>query len=69
MAAVRRHQPAGTRSASLPDPEVSEDRKRDDYGADDVKRVGHGVPPSCPFTLGAGDPSAHWTLVQYSLAT
>jgi hypothetical protein len=69
MAAVHRHQPAGTRSASLPDPEVSEDRKRDDYDADDVKRVGHGVPPSYSFTLGAGDPSAHWTLVQYSLAT
>jgi hypothetical protein len=46
---------------ALPEPDVSENREHDDYDADDVEHVAHGVPPSCSFTLVAADPSANWT--------
>ena len=48
-------------SGALPEPEISKDRERYDYDADDVEHVAHGLPPSCSFTLVASEPSAHWT--------
>lgn len=46
---------------ALPEPEVSKNRERDHYDADDVEHVAHGVPPFRSFTLVAAGQSAHWT--------